>query len=81
MQRAGVDEWTFDEEYEITEGDRSHDYLEVVVDVLPKLRSFYAHGTDMLHYDVLHTFELVTEFINQVYPTDGSGDGKVTGRK
>jgi hypothetical protein len=53
----------------ITDVDRNLDYVNILLETLPELRNHYAHGTLMLHNAVLKTIELVSEIINQIYPS------------
>ena len=57
-------------EVEIGDIDKSLDYVNVLFETLPRLRNQYAHGTAMFHKQVLGTFEIVAEIINQAYPED-----------
>ncbi|WP_022959458.1 hypothetical protein [Spongiibacter tropicus] len=47
--------------------DPDYDYVELLVDNLNQLRNHYSHGSTMLHNQVLDNFEMVSEFINQVF--------------
>lgn len=47
--------------------DRDWDYLRILLDVLPGIRNSYAHGSTMLHNQVLGSLELVSEILNQLY--------------
>ncbi len=53
-----------------TDEDLKHDWLKDFADAIPYLRNEYAHGSGMLYHTVLHTFEIVTELINQLYPAE-----------
>lgn len=55
-------------EVQPTEEDLSHDWLKDFLDAIPYIRNVHAHGSGMLYHTVLHTFEVVTELINQLYP-------------
>lgn len=55
---------------QVTEEDLSHDWLKDFLDAIPYIRNIHAHGSGMLYHTVLHTFEVVTELINQLYPTE-----------
>ena len=50
-----------------------YDHVQHLIDTANKVRNIYAHGTSMLHPNVLHTFEMVSEFINQLYPSGSDG--------
>lgn len=47
---------------------QDYDYLSVLLKHIPSTRNDYAHGSDMLHNQVLHSFEVVSELINQLFP-------------
>lgn len=49
--------------------DYSDDALSTFIETLPAIRNTYAHGSAMLHSTVLGTFEIVTDVINQLFPT------------
>lgn len=66
--QEGRTEMTYDEDaFEIIDVDRNHDYLEIILDTIPKLRNDYAHGSNTLHSQVLYSIVLVSEIINQIY--------------
>lgn len=48
--------------------DESYDHGQHLIDNVNHMRNGYAHGSSMLHSQVLQTFEMVSEFINQLYP-------------
>lgn len=50
-----------------------YDHVQHLIDTANKVRNIYAHGTSMLHPNVLYTFEMVSEFINQLYPIGSDG--------
>lgn len=52
----------------MTDADRNLEYLNFLANYLPEIRNHYAHGTPMLHNQVLITLEVVSEIINQIYP-------------
>lgn len=54
-------------EVAVSDADRGWEYLNFLADYLPELRNHYAHGTSMLHNQVLTTLEVVSEIINQIY--------------
>lgn len=67
--QEGRTEMVFDpDDYEITDVDRNHDYLQVILKTLPALRNGYAHGSNTLHSQVLYSIRLVSEIINQIFP-------------
>lgn len=55
-------------EARITDVDGNIDYAKILLETLPEIRNRYAHGTTLLHDQVLGTVELVSEIINQIYP-------------
>lgn len=52
--------------------DREWDYLPILFELLPEIRNVYAHGSTMLHRQVLGTLELVCEILNQVFDGEGA---------
>lgn len=48
--------------------DLNHDWLKDFLNAIPYLRNMHAHGSGVLYHSVLHTFEVVAELINQLYP-------------
>lgn len=69
MHEKGLEQIELDDsEVIVTDVDRNWEYIKVITDTLPKLRNHYAHGTKMLHNQVLGTIQIVSEIINQVYP-------------
>lgn len=72
MNRLGLDRMEHDEsKIEIKDVDRTHDYLAILLKTMPYLRNHYAHGSKSLHNQVLGTLQIVSEIINQIYPTPG----------
>lgn len=57
-----------DSEIVITQEDLDCDWLEIFKETIPKIRNNYAHGSAHLMPMGLHTFEMVVELINQLYP-------------
>lgn len=47
--------------------DPNYDHTQHLVDTVNRIRNDYAHGSSTLHNDVLGSFEMVSEFINQIY--------------
>jgi len=47
--------------------DRNWDYVSILREVLPEIRNSYAHGSALLHRQVLGTLELVSEILNQLF--------------
>jgi hypothetical protein len=56
--------------------DRDWNYLSILLDVLPNIRNSYAHGSNMLHNQVLGTLELMCEILNQLFETSGVAQSK-----
>jgi len=68
MGAKGLSEIEIDEsQIEVTDADRNWDYIEILKENLPKIRNNYAHGSTILHNQVLVTFQVVSEIINQIY--------------
>lgn len=55
--------------------DREWNYLPILLDVLPEIRNSYAHGSTMLHNQVLGTLELVYEMLSQLFDGDRVVEG------
>ena len=55
------------DEIDYEEHTLEYDYLEVLCDVLPKIRNDHAHGTSSLYSTVLNTFENVSIIINKIF--------------
>ncbi len=71
MDALGLDEMEFnDSTVEPLPEDYTHDVLDIFAETLPLFRNTYAHGSSMLHSTVLSTFEIVTDLIHQLYPSD-----------
>jgi len=69
MSREGLTEATFDPaSVEIIAENKEWDLVSHLSESIPHIRNEYAHGSSMLHNQVLGTFELVSEFINQLWP-------------
>jgi hypothetical protein len=69
MHAAGVESMKWNEsEVSVTEDDLNCDWLRIFQETIPKIRNEYAHGSKELKHTVLHTFEMVVELINQLYP-------------
>lgn len=50
-----------------TADELAFDWLQQFVEGLPRLRNEYAHGSQMLHANVLRTFQIVCDLINQLW--------------
>lgn len=48
--------------------DPNYNHIQHLIDHTNKMRNNYNHGSTMLHNMVIGTFEMVSEFINQIYP-------------
>jgi hypothetical protein len=69
MISAGLKSTIWSEsEITVTQEDLNCDWLGIFEEVIPVIRNRYAHGSGDLKHTVLHTFELVSEIINQLYP-------------
>lgn len=69
MQDKGLDKIELDySEVQVTDIDRNLGYINDLIEILPKFRNNYAHGSKMLHNNVLGTIQVVSEIINQIYP-------------
>ncbi len=72
MIAADLNEMEFDDSHVVpSEADLQHDWLGVFVKAIPGIRNDYAHGSPTLHHTVLHTFDVVSQLINQLYPEAG----------
>lgn len=76
MREAGIDSWIEDEsEIVVMQEDWDYDWLGDFQEILPRIRNSYAHGSWHLYpAPIHHTFEIVSEIINQLYPKQGSPD-------
>lgn len=71
MRKAGFDSWEIDESKAVvTQEDLECDWLQIFLKTIPSIRNDYAHGSRTLKNNVCHSFELVSEIINQLYPSD-----------
>lgn len=70
MERTGATEIALPEiELRILPPDPSYDHVQHLIDNVNKMRNEYSHGSTTLHNQVLGTFEMVSEFISQIYNT------------
>lgn len=68
MSEKNLAEMEWDEsDIQVTVDDLNWDYATVLVNTLPYIRNDYAHGSTSLHNSVLHTLQIVSEIINQLY--------------
>lgn len=73
---ADLNEMAFDDSHVVpSEADLQHDWLGDFVKAIPGIRNDYAHGSPTLHHTVLHTFDVVSQLINQLYP-EASGEAR-----
>ncbi len=71
LKEKGLDQIELNySEVEVTDADRDWDYINSLLEYLPRLRNQYAHGTETLHDKVLGTIEVVSEIINQIYKAE-----------
>jgi phosphoenolpyruvate carboxylase len=69
MRKKGLNQIELDySDARVTDIDRNMGYINDVIEMLPELRNHYAHGSKMLHNQVLGTIQVVAEIINQIYP-------------
>lgn len=62
-------EFTWDEsDIRVTAEDLDWDYVKMLPKLLSVVRNDYAHGSTELHNWALRSFQIVSEFINQLYP-------------
>ncbi len=74
MMDENIDSMEMDEStVQASEADFNYDWLGAFIDSIPAIRNDYAHGSKTLKHSVLHTFEVVTEIINQLYPENRAG--------
>jgi hypothetical protein len=67
-------------ELSVTDEDRDHDYLGIVLQTIPFLRNHYAHGAGTLVDKSLSALRVASEIINQVFPKgDQPGAGRTAG--
>lgn len=73
MSEAGEDSREIDySSLDFPEPGYSYDHVQHLIDHTNKIRNIYAHGTSMLYGNVLYSFEMVAEFINQIYQENGA---------
>lgn len=72
IRQTGADriEWS-DADVVVTQEDLDADWLSAFLESIPYLRNMHAHGGPHLMPNVLHSFEVVMEIINQLYPKQG----------
>lgn len=69
-RNAGINSWIeVESEIVVTQEDLDYDWLGDFYEIIPRTRNSYAHGSWHLYpAPVRHTFEMVSEIINQLYP-------------
>lgn len=68
-REQGLTEFEYDDSHVIpTEEDLNQDWLSNFIKVIPKIRNDLAHGSSSLRHSVVHTFDVVSSMINQLYP-------------
>lgn len=69
MMASGLNRIEYsDSDVQVTQEDLDSDWLGVFQEVIPDIRNRHAHGSGDLMPSVRHSFEMVTELINQLYP-------------
>jgi len=70
MEENGLEsiELDYSEVVVTAEDSQDYDYLSVLLKYISNTRNDYAHGSELLHNRVLHSFEVVSELINQLFP-------------
>ena len=53
----------------VKDEDRDWDFIGALIETLPATRNNYAHGTGSIHSQVRGTLEIVSQIINQIFPT------------
>ena len=68
MKNSGLDKSKIDySEVRISERDKDYDYVKILCEVIPTLRNNYAHGSSTLHNQVLGSFHIVKDILDQIY--------------
>ena len=68
MREQGVSEYSWETpDVSYIKPDPNYDHVQHLIDHTNKIRNTYAHGSSMLHDQVLYSFEMVSEFINQIF--------------
>jgi len=69
MKASGLNQIEYsDSDVLVTQEDLDSDWLGTFQETIPEIRNRHAHGSPDLRPTVRHTFETVTELINQLYP-------------
>lgn len=68
MRAEGVTEIRYEmPKFHIADDQNTFDYINHLVEHTHVIRNMHAHGNSMVYPTVLHTFEMVSEFVNQLY--------------
>lgn len=68
MQRLGLSTMHVDySNMQPSTEDLNHDWIGAFINSLPKIRNAYAHGGELLHPDILGTFRIVRELVDQLF--------------
>ncbi|KVL10867.1 hypothetical protein WL14_29295 [Burkholderia cepacia] len=67
MQRSGATTCEVDHSNVEPSPEDFDDWIDLFINTLPNIRNMYAHGSSALHNTVLHTFDIVSELINQLF--------------
>lgn len=71
MERTGKTEISVPViEVEQLEPDETYDHIQHLIDHTNKVRNMYAHGSTSLYDPGTYSFEMVSEFINQLYDSE-----------
>lgn len=71
IKETGEKEVTVDSrEYLDGVTEEHYNHVQHLVEHVHKIRNVYAHGSNALHKSVTRNFEMVSQFINQIYCTD-----------
>lgn len=80
LDKSGLTEITWEEpDVSHLQPDPSYDHIQHLIDHTNKIRNTYAHGSGMLYSNVLYTFEMVSEFINQIFSHGNSEKSQSVG--
>lgn len=78
MNRDGLTEMAFDDSHVVpTDADLAYDWILQFIESLPGIRNDYAHGSSTLRPTVLRTFDIVCDFINQLFAAPPHAEGVV----
>jgi hypothetical protein len=54
----------------LTESDINHDWISAFIEALPSMRNGYAHGSSNIRSNVVHTFDVTSDLINQLFTSE-----------